>query len=164
MSDSVLAKLFEHNHWANLQILQVCSTLTDEQLDTEPDSTTKGSIRATLQHMMESQQSYWTQVAGEKPQFNWATPPDFATLEWAATLTGEGLLTLAKNEPGKLRQTFQYDGYAIEPWVVMVQAINHSTEHREQIKSMLSALGVTPPRIDGWMYGNITKALIELEA
>jgi uncharacterized damage-inducible protein DinB len=29
----------------------------------------------------------------------------------------------------------------------MVQSINHATEHREQIKSMLSALGVTPPDI-----------------
>jgi uncharacterized damage-inducible protein DinB len=42
----------------------------------------------------------------------------------------------------------------------MVQAINHATEHREQIKSMLSSLGVTPPDIDGWAYGEVTNALI----
>ena len=164
MSDSVLVKLFEHNHWANLQILQTCAALSDEQLNAEPDSTTKGSIRATLQHMMESQQSYWTQVAGKEPQFNWSTPPDFDTLKWAATLTGEGLLALAKNEASQLGEAFQYDGYSIEPWVVMVQAINHATEHREQIKSMLTALGIQSPRIDGWMYGRITNALIELAA
>ena len=50
----------------------------------------------------------------------------------------------------------------MEPWVVMVQAINHATEHREQIKSMLSALGVTPPSIDGWDYGEVTNALIPI--
>jgi uncharacterized damage-inducible protein DinB len=44
----------------------------------------------------------------------------------------------------------------------MVQIINHATEHREQIKSMLSALEVTPPDIDGWDYGEITKALIPI--
>ena len=50
----------------------------------------------------------------------------------------------------------------MEPWVVMVQAINHATEHREQIKSMLSALGVTPPDIDGWSYAEVTKALVPI--
>ena len=44
----------------------------------------------------------------------------------------------------------------------MVQAINHATEHREQIKSMLSSLGVTPPDIDGWDYGLVANALIPM--
>jgi len=44
----------------------------------------------------------------------------------------------------------------------MVQAINHATEHREQIKSMLSALGVTPPRLDGGAYGRVANALIPI--
>jgi uncharacterized damage-inducible protein DinB len=43
----------------------------------------------------------------------------------------------------------------------MVQAINHATEHREQIKSMLTALGVTPPEIDGWEYGFATDTLVK---
>ena len=42
----------------------------------------------------------------------------------------------------------------------MVQIINHATEHREQICSMLTALGVTPPDLDGWDYGEATNALI----
>jgi hypothetical protein len=51
------------------------------------------------------------------------------------------------------------NGYLVEPWVVMVQAINNATEHREQISSMLSALGVTPPDLVGWTYGEVTHAL-----
>jgi uncharacterized damage-inducible protein DinB len=51
------------------------------------------------------------------------------------------------------------DGFFVEPWVIMVQVINHATEHREQISSMLSALGVTPPDLDGWTYGEATNAL-----
>lgn len=162
MSKNIVVKLFEHNNWANLQIIQACAVLRDEQLDAEPDSTTKGSIRTTLQHLVSSQQNYWTQLAGVEPPFNWQAPPDFAALQEAATITGEGLLALAGDKSGKMETTFQHDGYVITPWVVMVQAINHATEHREQIKSMLSAFGVTPPRIDGWMYGRLTNALIEL--
>jgi uncharacterized damage-inducible protein DinB len=48
----------------------------------------------------------------------------------------------------------------VEPWVVIVQIINHATEHREQICSMLNALGITPPDMDGWAYGEATEALV----
>jgi uncharacterized damage-inducible protein DinB len=44
----------------------------------------------------------------------------------------------------------------------VVQVINHAAEHREQICSVLSALGVTPPDLDGWAYGEATKALIPI--
>ena len=122
MTENMLVKLFEHNNWANSQIIQACSALSDEQLDAEPQSATKGSI------------------------------------------SGEALLALARDEPSQelktqLRTT---DGYFVEPWVVMVQVINHATEHREQISSMLTALGMTPPDLDGWAYGEVTHALIPI--
>jgi uncharacterized damage-inducible protein DinB len=50
----------------------------------------------------------------------------------------------------------------VEPWVVLLQVINHATEHREQIKSMLSALGLTPPEIDGWDFGLTENALVPI--
>ncbi len=162
MTENVLAKLIEHNNWANLQIIQACAALSDEQLDAEPETVTKGSIRLTLQHLLEAQQSYWTQLANVVPLFNWQAPPDFDELQRAASITGDGLLALARDESNKLQTTFQKDDYTIEPWVVMVQAINHATEHREQIKSMLNSLGVTPPRIDGWQYGRVTNALTQI--
>ena len=36
MTENILGRLFEHNNWANLQIIQACSALSDEQLDAEP--------------------------------------------------------------------------------------------------------------------------------
>jgi uncharacterized damage-inducible protein DinB len=44
----------------------------------------------------------------------------------------------------------------------MVQVINHATEHREQIKSMLTALGIEPPNIDGWDFGFATNTLVPI--
>jgi uncharacterized damage-inducible protein DinB len=44
----------------------------------------------------------------------------------------------------------------------MVQVLNHATEHREQICSMLSALGITPPDLDGWAYGEFNRALLPI--
>jgi uncharacterized damage-inducible protein DinB len=163
MTKNILIKLFEHNNWANQLIIQACATLSDEQLDAEPESATKGSIRLTLSHLVASQQGYLsllTPPVETKPDVR----PTFTELREAATTSGEGLLALVKEEPGRLigTQLKTKDGYLVEPWVILVQVINHATEHREQIKSMLSSLGVTPPDIDGWDYGEATNALIPI--
>jgi len=163
MTENILEKLFEHNNWANLQIIQVCSTLNDEQLDATPQSATKGSIRATLTHIVNSQQGYLallTLPLDQRPR----TYPQFAEFQNAVRISGEGLLALARDEPSSpLKTQLQTkDGYLVEPWVIMVQVINHATEHREQICSMLSALGLTPPDLDGWSFGWDVKALIPM--
>jgi len=163
MTENYLVKLFEHNNWANLQVIQVCSVLSDELLDAEPQSATRGSIRLTLSHLVASQQGYLSLLTlPVEARHN--VSPTFAELQESASISGEGLLSLARDEPSKpLKTQLQTtDGYFVEPWVVMVQAINHATEHREQIKSMLSSLGVTPPDIDGWSYGEVTNALIPI--
>ena len=78
-------------------------------------------------------------------------------------MSGEGLLALAEGEQKPFEARLKTkDGFHTEPWVVMLQVINHATEHREQIKSMLSALGVNPPDIDGWDYGESTQALVPI--
>lgn len=41
----------------------------------------------------------------------------------------------------------------IDPRVVLVQAINHATEHRTQIFTILTQQGLEPPVLDGWTYG-----------
>lgn len=165
MSEDFLVKLFEHNNWANLQIIQACAALSDEQLDAEPLSATKGSIRETLSHFVASQRGYLsllTLPVEERPTGR----PAYDELEESARLSGEEFVSLAKGESGvPLEARLQTrDGYFVEPWVVMLQAINHATEHREQIKSMLSALGVTPPEIDGWDYGLAVDALVPRES
>ena len=163
MTENILVKLYEHNNWANLQIIQACSALSDEQLNAEPQSATKGSIRRTLLHLVASQQGYLSLLT-LSVEARLHTPPAFAELQKAASISGEGLLALVRDEPSeRLKIQLQTtDGYFVEPWVVMVQVINHATEHREQIKSMLSALGVTPPDSDGWSYGEVTNALIPI--
>jgi uncharacterized damage-inducible protein DinB len=161
MNENFLVMLFEHNNWANLQIIQACSTLSDEQLDAEPQSTTKGSIRRTLVHLVSSQQGYLRTLTLPLEVRRDASTVAFAELQENIIKSGAGLLALAKGEQKPLKPQLQTrDGYLVEPWVLMVQIINHATEHREQIKSMLSSLGITPPDIDGWSYGEATNALI----
>jgi uncharacterized damage-inducible protein DinB len=163
MTDNILVKLLEHNNWANDQIIQTGYTLSDEPLDTEPQSATMGSIRRTLTHLVASQQGYLsllTLPVEARPRVSL----QFTELQESARSSGEGLLALARDMTDDYLKTQirTTDGYIVEPWVVLVQVINHATEHREQIKSMLSALGVVPPDLDGWTYGEVTDALVPL--
>ncbi len=163
MTENFLEELFEHNNWANIQIIQACSDLSDEQLDAEPQSVTKGTIRRTLVHLVSSQQSYLRTLTLPLEERLDAITVDFAELQESTSKSGEGLLALVKDESKFPKTRLQTrDEYFVEPWVVMLQVINHATEHREQIKSMLSALGATSPNIDGWDYGEVTKALVPI--
>jgi uncharacterized damage-inducible protein DinB len=161
MTDDFLVKLFEHNNWANLRILEACAALSDEQLDAEPQSATKGTIRRTVVHLVGSQYSYLRTLTLPLEERLDAFTVDFAELKESVLKSGKGLLAISRGEQQPLKSQLQTrDGYYVEPWVLMVQIINHATEHREQICSMLSALGITPPDLTGWGYGEATNALI----
>ena len=164
MTDPFLIKLFEHNNWANQKIVEACSSLSDEQMDAEPRSATQGSIRNTLIHLVSAQRGYLallTQPVEERLQ---GFPP-INDIQDSIQQSGDGLLALAKGDSKPFQSRLQTrDGYYTDPWVVMLQVINHATEHREQIKSMLSALGVTPPSIDGWDYGEVREALVPVSS
>ncbi len=163
MDENILGRLFEHNHWANMQIVQACSALTDAQLDAEPRSATRGTIRRTLTHLVDSQHNYLARLTGQPSRPDRSADPAPAELAEDARSSGEALIALARDPSRLTRRRLQTDdGYLVDPWVLMVQIINHATEHREQINSMLTALGVTPPDLDGWTYGEVTGALTPL--
>ena len=163
MSENFLVRLFEHNNWANQKIIETCLTLTDEQLDAAPQSATEGSIRSTLSHLVSAQYGYLRLLSLPLEERKDRVTVEFADLHESLMTSGEKLLELARNVSRLPESRLQTrDEYYVEPWVIMVQIINHATEHREQIKSMLTALGVTPPSIDGWDYGEVANALLPL--
>lgn len=160
MNDNTLTRLFEHNNWANTLTLHACLALSDQQLDAEPLTGAYGTIRDTLTHLIRAQSGYLSLLT---IPFEQRTRPatTFDELPDLLATSGKQLLALAagasdKGLPAPLRTL---DDHHVEPWVVLLQVINHATEHREQINSMLTALGVTPPELDGWAYGASVKAL-----
>jgi uncharacterized damage-inducible protein DinB len=162
MAENPLVKIFEHNNWANAQIIQACMALSAEQLDAAPPSATEGSIRHTLLHLVLAQHEYMrllTLPLAERPVSD--PEPPWAEVAASAEHSGAALVAVLKDEASFPRTPLRTrDGHWVEPWVLIMQIINHATEHREQIKSMLSALGITPPNIDGWEFGWVTKAMV----
>jgi uncharacterized damage-inducible protein DinB len=145
------AKIFEHNNWANRRLIEACSALGDEQLDA-PQPPSEWSIRETLLHLVDCQRDYlWLLTA--PPEEGERAPLSFDGLQDSAAASGEALLALARDddaEPARIRSD---DGWVIEPWVVLLQVVNHANDHRRQICGMLRAIGVTPPHLDGWNFG-----------
>ena len=116
MTENFLEKLFEHNNWANLRIIEVCSALSNEQLDAQPQSVTKGTIRRTLVHLVSSQQSYLRTLTLPLEERLDSPTVAFDELQESVSKSGEGLLVLARGEQKPLKPQLQTrDGYFVEP-------------------------------------------------
>lgn len=163
MIENILARLFEHNNWANEQIMQACASLTNAQLDAPPQSATEGNIRHTLSHLVSAQYGYLRLLTLPIEQRQERVTVEFSGLHDSLKQSGQTLLDLIRDEKIPNRRLITRDDHYVEPWVIMLQIINHATEHREQIKSMLTAMGITPPSIDGWDYGSETDALVPIK-
>jgi len=153
---SVLTKLFGHNTWANLKLLDFCAGLNEEQLDATAIGCF-GSIRATLVHIVHSEVDYVNLVNDKLP----AVPPPedrflgFAVLKDAVRWAGDELLQLALSARADsivrvVRPQEPIFEYPLASF--MVQVLNHSTEHRTQISAIITQLGIEPPAMTGWKY------------
>jgi uncharacterized damage-inducible protein DinB len=161
VSRGALGRIVEHNTWANAALIRACASLTDEHLDATPRSPRERTIRQILTHLVASQVGYASMLSPE-----WRLRAELGSsledLARAAGDSGKGLQAVADGEVAVPWESDlpTSDGYVVKPWTVFVQAINHGAEHRRQVCSILRALGVEPPRLDGWGFGEATGAVV----
>lgn len=150
-----LTTLFSHNLWANLHLLERCAELTSEQLDATATGT-YGSIREILQHIVTAEQSYFSRISTgqgyRRPED--APPMTLAEMTESLRTTGSGLIEWAPRVHADDTVTVDWDGTPREvpKTILLTQVINHATEHREQIKAIMTQLGIEPPDLQGWAY------------
>ncbi len=155
MHDATLTALFDHNRWATLRLIDVCSGLTDEQLDSTAIGT-YGSIHDTLQHIVTAEKSYLARLTGGQPYRRAADAPPLTLAEmraWAE-VSGAGLIDCAPTvgSDETFQVTWDDETYTLPKTMLLTQAINHATEHRSQIMAILTGLGIQPPDLDGWTF------------
>ncbi len=149
-----LTTLFSHNLWANLQLLDICANLTDEQLDSTLDGTF-GSIRNTWQHIARAEQAYFSRVStGKLYRHPKDAEPTLAEIGESLRYSGEGFIKQAPDVKADETVEINWDGEPrdVPKTILLTQAINHATEHRSQIMTILTQLGIQPPDLDGWTY------------
>jgi len=150
-----LTTLFSHHLWANLSLLESCATLTPEQLDAKiPGSF--GTIAETWQHIVTSEKSYFSRISTGQPYRHPqdAPPLTFAEMGDWLRATGSGLIEWSSKVQAGDTVEIDWDGTPrdVPKAILFTQVINHATEHREQIKAIMTEIGIEPPDLQGWEY------------
>lgn len=155
MSEQV-TELLRHNAWANDVLYAACEGLTDAQLDATAVGTF-GSIRDTLMHIAGAQERYVTALSQSAPLavFREQTPfPGVTALREAVRTSSAALVGLI--EGGQLGPTVttqhRDEAFTLPVWLLLLQIVNHATEHRAQVAAILTQQGIDPPGMDGWTF------------
>lgn len=153
--ETTLVELIRYNNWANAQVLAACQQLTPEQLAaTTPGA--YGSIHRTLGHLIAAEADYIGRMTGNGPQppFKWEDKPSLADIAAFAVHVADALLDVVKRIPPSQIVHEEEDGQFIDYQArhLFIQAINHGIEHRTNVTTILSGLGLPAPEVDGWGY------------
>jgi len=155
MTRSLLADAFGHHVWATLQLLDVCATLSDEQLQADEPGT-YGPILETMRHLVGADRSYLFVTSGGALPAIAEAGMDIAQLRQAMEPAADGWAALLATNPDPEVTVTRHrdDGTRSHApmGVRLAQVVHHGTDHRSQICTALTSLGVTPPEIDVWDY------------
>jgi uncharacterized damage-inducible protein DinB len=155
MSD-VRLELFRHHLWATERLLDTCERLAEADLDASVPGV-YGTIRATLVHMIASETRYLASMRNQPQpeQINEHKPfPGFTALRAAALQTGNDLVAMveAAGPNDRMRGENRGERYDLPLSIPFAQVINHGTEHRTNITTVMTARGLAAPKLDVWQY------------
>jgi uncharacterized damage-inducible protein DinB len=153
--DGMLIDLIHYNNWANKEILAACEGLAEEQMRATVPGT-YGSIRGTLAHLLGAEGSYIGRLTGQPivPPASWGDRPSVAQFQAYAAEVGPALLETVQ-QVGPLEIVHEEENGLFVDYqarVLFIQVINHGIEHRTNITTILSSLGLPAPEVDGWAY------------
>ncbi len=159
---TALVDPLRHNAWATRELIAFCRGLRPEQLQATSEGN-YGTILATLQHIIAAEARYRSRLAGATP--DWPSDPeetedldelgrmaeDMARYwdEFAAgDFDAERVISWVSPVSGSLSEA--------EAGILVAQTLNHGNEHRAQIATILTTIGIEPPHLDGWTYAVAT--------
>jgi uncharacterized damage-inducible protein DinB len=159
MTSSLLGDAFAHHVWATEELIDACATLTPDQLDTAVPGT-YGSILGTLRHLVSSDGWYLSFFGGDPAErIREQDATSLAGLRSAITANGRGWSrALAGEIDADAEIVEREDGAEMHSplGVRLAQVVHHGTDHRSQVCTALTSLGVTPPDIDLWAFARAT--------
>lgn len=156
MNGEMLAGIFRHNTWANVVLIDFLAGLDDEQLELTGLGV-YGNSRDTMVHLITSEASYLSRIPGSQVALPWergSVFPGWPRLREVAEHCGGAFLRVSRETKGDpvIRGEYQGDSFTLPTSFFFVQAINHSTEHRSHIRTVLSTHAISPPEISGWAW------------
>jgi uncharacterized damage-inducible protein DinB len=165
MKPDEISLLYKYHYWVDQRILTACAKTSDEQFLAPSRYASRGSLRATLVHMVDSiwqwrltctgfYSTQLSEVEYEATQLTETTLPTFKLLKerwhteklamwgYIETLTDEKLNgILCYVSPGGFLREYPL-------WQCLFHAINHGTQHHSEAAALLSNYGYSPGDID----------------
>jgi len=155
MTNAVLRDAFDHHVWATIRVIDACLALQPEQLETNVPGT-YGSILDTLRHLVGGDASYlWVLSGGSGPEIDEAA---MGLSELRAVMEESGPAWRAvvdrDLDPEEIVVRHRDDGTDSHAprSIRLAQVLHHGTDHRSQVCTALTSLGVEPPAIDVWDF------------
>ena len=162
----MLEDAFNHHVWATLRLLDACGELTPEQLAASVPGT-YGSILDTLRHTVAADCGYlWVLTAEKHPRIEDDEEPTMGLSDLREAMVDNGpawMALLASDlDPDRVVVRHRDDGTtsAAPVGVRLAQAIHHGTDHRSQVCTALTSLGIEPPEIDAWAHATEQGTLV----
>jgi uncharacterized damage-inducible protein DinB len=167
MTRPILADAFTHHVWATVRLIDACLALTAEQLATTVPGT-YGSIVDTMRHLVGADASYLSVMSGGSSPAIDEESMDLRELRavmedhgaaWSSVLAGV-------LDPDAVLVRHRDDGSQSHAplGIRLAQALHHGTDHRSQICTALTSIGVEPPAIDAWDLAWDQGRLVEVPA
>ena len=164
MSGSLLEAAFAHHVWATSRVIDACLDLSVEELETSVPGT-RGPMLETL-HVVLSDAEELFFLTGNVASDIDEEQVSLAEARVIMERNGSGwaeYISRSLDPDAIVREVDKTDGY--ERWAPvgfrLAAALDHGTDHRSQICTALTALGVEPPAIDVYNFGLETHRVVE---
>jgi uncharacterized damage-inducible protein DinB len=167
MPSPLLADAFGHHIWASLRVLDACAALDDAQLATTVPGT-YGSIIDTLRHLVDGDVFYLDILRGGEPEAFDKEASDIPTLRAVMAAHDPVWQRLIADELNPADVVIEYEDSGYETHaplgIRLAQALYHGTDHRSQVCTALTSLGIEPPVIEVWEYARQDGRMFTMES
>ena len=154
MPSPLLADAFGHHVWATIRVLDACAALDEAQKATAVPGT-YGSIIDTLRHLVGGDVFYLDVLRSEREPFAEAAS-DIPTLRTVMVAHDAAWQHLIAGPLDPESDVVEYEDSGWETHaplgIRLAQALYHGTDHRSQVCTALTSIGIEPPAIEVWDY------------
>lgn len=159
MITEVIRSLYDHSAWANQRIFNATAELSQNQF-LEEVGPSYGSLRNTFVHTMSAQWIWLERWQGTYPpaMMDREEFPDLTSIltRWEE-IENDTRKYLKGLEADQLETVLSYTTTGGKPgsyplWQLIVQQVNHQTQHRSEAAVMLTNFGHSPGDLDLVVY------------